>query len=441
MPLIATLGNASAKAFGFGSVSLDPYFVGRWTQLARSVFDSTGKDFWLSKSIDSGITLAKCTYQGPITTWGRDFTRSGWSVQFLGFNPSSNGSHLVSSGSTVQGGSTFDGPYALLLNGANGSVQWQRKLSSYPSRATVQAAAVDNSGDCYICAESGSFTYVTKITAAGSLAWTRRLLPQGTNVSARPTGCAVDNAGFVYVAMRQVPQNGTGPLLIAKIATSDGSVSVSWSVGSRCSESAPGTGTAVFQDGNLYIQHPILTPDSFRAQQVTKISSAGTLAWAVYLQGSEANLAAYSVCADADGNAVCVGEVNTPTNKRGWWQKLASANGGEVASGSITATPNTESGFGGVYANSTHIKILPSGNPLLDYHSFPADGSRKKTVTMSGLSVVYGSTGIPSLSTAATSASTYTWSQSATFSLGLSASGDLSTATSSLGSATDIVPI
>lgn len=413
----------------------EAYYIGRWTTLGFSSYSANGQSIFVKGSYTDGFFVGKCSANGASTIWGRYFTRSGYSDQTSYMAISENEQYMVMGGRSYSGGATS--PHAFLINAVDGTLIWARTFSGYPASQNsteMRAIGVDNSGNVYINVYSNG-PKLSKISLAGSIQWTRSLSPSSGSHIAYPCGIDADNSGTGYIYAGFSLVNG-GVQLIAKLAMSDGSVANTWQFSSNPSESNNPGNKLLVRDGQVYLNAPRYGYSNWAATQITKISTSGTFGFSNYLwypnndAGYSRVVMAYGLHISAlDGGVYLTGQSQISGSQyAGFYFKYSSSGGGLVAGAISTTGANNSSNFSGVYGTATKILISPGAASFNDFHSFPADGSKKQTFSnVFGYSTVtYSDTGVPNNNQAATSMSSYSWSSTGTYSISASNFGDYS---------------
>ncbi|MBX3276294.1 MAG: SBBP repeat-containing protein, partial [Sandaracinaceae bacterium] len=220
--------------------------------------------------------------------------------------------------STYLGGSGTDYGYGIAVDGAGAAyVTGYTTSTNFPTLSPAQAA---NAG--------GADAFVTKLSAAGALAYSTYLGGSNTDVG---RGIAVDGAGAAYVTGETFSSNfptlspaqaanaGGGDAFVTKLSAA-GALAYSTYLGGSSSDY--GWGIAVDGAGAAYVtgytgssNFPTLSPaqaanaggwDAF----VTKLSAAGALAYSTYLGGSGSDFGR-GIAVDGAGAAYVTGETSS----------------------------------------------------------------------------------------------------------------------------------
>jgi Tfp pilus assembly protein PilZ len=287
----------AAKVSADGTLAWMTYLGGSDNDYGKGIFaDPSGNSYIAGQTKSSDFSGAINAYKGgAFDAFAAKISPSGlvlWST-YLGGNKEDVGLGIAAdadgnayiSGDTYSlnfagannafRGGTFDAFAAKVA--ADGTIAWATYLGG-SKEEYARGIAVDSSGVCFVAGQTnslnfalatnafkgGSFdAFAAKISAAGTIAWATYL---GGSADDYGYGIALDNAGNAYASGNTSSTNFTGVL-------------------------------NAFNGG---------THDAF----LTKLSAAGSLAWAAYLGGSGADLG-YGVKVDSDGNSFVVGDTSS----------------------------------------------------------------------------------------------------------------------------------
>lgn len=405
MPVLGTIGSASAKGFGMftGSQYWIGILTGSSTTIAEGVaIDSANNMYICGRTSISGnmeIQLSKYNAVGVIQ-WQR--TLGGATGDF------GQSVAVDLSGNVYVCGYVDAGIQGLQIAKYNtdGTIQWQRNLKSV-SRTFGDGIAVDSSGNAYVCGQNNTAGFtnsdlqIAKYNTNGVIQWQRGLTGSGSNYEAA-FGTAVDSSGNMYIC--GVSNTGTGDgLLLAKYNTSG---AIQWQKRLIGGSSVTGSGIAVDSSANVYVcgtSNTVGTSDI----QIAKYNTSGVIQW----QRRLANAIAKKVSVDAAGNMyICGSAANNiqiakyNTSGTIQWQRQLGGSALEEGYG-ITVNPSGEIWVCGYTDQTSSASFL--------FAKLPSDGTKTGSYTVGGYSFTYSATTLTDAATTLTD-STSTLTDAAT---------------------------
>lgn len=386
--------------------------------------DSSGNVYISGRSRDGGSTqnlqLVKFNPYGAVQ-WQRRLGSFTPTTGEGGIAVDSSGNSYIFGYATISANDQF----LLVKYDTNGTIQWQRTLSS-PSSDYGTGIVLDSSGNIYVCGTaddtaSGHFNMIiAKYNSSGTIQWQRSLSGSGTS-SDECNDIAVDGSGNVYV-VGYSNNSGTQNVTLAKYNTSG---TIQWQRQLDSGGGDFGYGITVDSAGEVYVGGGT-TGIAFLA----RYNTSGTLQWQRQLSAAGFSNV-QSVALDGSGGVFVTGTLPVGANTEMLiarydtsgalqWQRRLGATGTDV--GNRIAADSSGNIYVCGYAS-------PGGNNDILVAKLRADGSLTGTYTVGGYSFTYAAS---SLTDAAASMSSSTLSfTSATSSL-TDAASSLTSQSSSL---------
>ena len=310
----------------------------------------------------------------------------------------------------------------------SGSIQWQHSLSG--GTTTGYSVAVDSSDNVYVCgrstAGSGAPLFIAKYNSSGVIQGHRFL---GNVSSTHGYSVDVDSSDNVYV-FGDTDEAGAGDFDMV-IAKYNSSLQIQWvhTLGDTVKEE--GYGCAVDNAGNVYVTGQQNTSGNTTSAIVAKYNTSGSIQWQMRLYNSNKAALGYAIAVDNAGSVYVGGHTNDVDSARGhdmFIAKLAASNGAVTwqrtfGSSSFERLEDIFVKDNCVYACA--LSGSSAGNYLIT--KLPADGSLTGTYNVTGGTYVYEASSL----TSATSGLTDTAQDSSTAPL-IDAAGTLTDAETSM---------
>ena len=323
--------------------------------------DTSGNVYVCGFVFISGVIrshIAKYNTSGEIQ-WQRQLGNSGFESEGYGIAVDSSGNAYVCGRAAESGqGSNLQ----IAKYNTNGTIQWQRQLSS-TSNEVANAVTVDASSNVYISGYSVFGSYqalqIAKYNTSGSLQWQKVL---GASGSTDANGVTVDSSGNVYICGSYRTTGFEFSIQIAKYDT-NGALQWQRSLGSN-GVSDLGRGASVDKNGNVYV-----CGSSGSNLQIAKYDTSGTLQWQRRITASVS--VGRSIVVDTSENMYVCGNSNVSGQNSFVFAKLP-------GSGAKTGT-YTVGGYSITYASSSLTdstsSLTDSTSSLTDAASSLSDGS------------------------------------------------------------------
>jgi hypothetical protein len=393
MPLLGTRGAASARGFGFGSTSTDPYFLARNYAAESAEFfspsmESVASTVYVRNSEYGNYAMQICRRRKDGTlVWGNHVfaggTESGNQITNPRVGLSASGEHLWWTGTHQQNNNN---KVLIKINPTTGAVIHQRQLGT-SDNSSVSNVFVDSTGDAYVITHSGSsFVYVAKIrgTDAGVI-WQKRF--EYTNRSLHGYGITVAG-GNVYAACHVV-NNAIN--VIAVLNATTGATVGRFQHGMPINAGESNSKAITDSSGNVYFMNTAYYGSNWKAIYVTKfITSNNSIGWSRYFyndqQETTPNARVGSLVMSPDNTKLYVvgGTWRTSSVKAQWARVNASTGSVEVAR-SLEIQGQDDTYLTGAGATSTHLyahgfrSYFPS--VVGTFIAVPVDGSRQYTTS------------------------------------------------------------
>ena len=290
----------------------------------------------------------------------------------------------------------------------SGSIQWQRSLTG--GTTTGYSVAVDSSDNVYVCgrstAGSGAPLFIAKYNSSGTIQGHRFL---GNVSSTHGYSVDVDSSDNVYV-FGDTDEAGAGDFDMV-IAKYNSSLQIQWvrTLGDTVKEE--GYGCAVDNAGNVYVTGQQNTSGTMTSAIVAKYDTSGSIQWQLRLSNPNKAALGYAIAVDNAGSVYVGGHTNNVDSARGYDMfivKLAASNGAitwqrTFGSSSFERLEDIFVKDNCVYACT--LSGSSAGNYLIT--KLPADGSL--TGTYSSGTYVYEASSLTSATSGLTdAASTFT---------------------------------
>ena len=310
----------------------------------------------------------------------------------------------------------------------SGSIQWQRSLTG--GTTTGYSVAVDSSDNVYVCgrstAGSGAPLFIAKYNSSGTIQGHRFL---GNVSSTHGYSVGIDSSDNVYV-FGDTDEAGAGDFDMV-IAKYNSSLGIQWvrTLGDTVKEE--GYGCAVDNAGNVYVTGQQNTSGTMTSAIVAKYDTSGSIQWQLRLSNPNKAALGYAIAVDNAGSVYVGGHTNNVDSARGYDMfiaKLAASNGTVTwqrtfGSSSFERLEDIFVKDNCVYACT--LSGSSAGNYLIT--KLPADGSLTGTYNVTGGTYVYEASSL----TSATSGLTDTAQDSSAAPL-IDAAGSLTDAATSL---------
>ena len=435
MPLISTLGAASAKIFGF-TRSITNNWFGRLkgtsqTSYGTGVALDSSKNMYISGSNNSTGQVAKYNELGVIQSQSSVVSSDANKTVGVAVD-SSNNVYYVNRWAD----STYINISVNKYN-SSGTLQWTRRFVniSIDRDAYITAITTDSSNNVYISGywlNSSSYNVVIiKINSSGTTQWQQRLTSGSPNYFINTQGnIAVDSSGNVYFSgLSWITTSGPPgqEILLVKLNSSGALV---WQRTLGDSSTQQGWGTGIDSDGNVYV-----TGRSGFYQIIAKFNSSGTLQWNRSLYNGGNAIQVTNLIVDTSGNSYICGYYTigsgSPDLENAFIAKYNSSGtiqwqrrfGTDIIDSRNTSTQANNLAFD---ASGTLYMIGQSNANTSVYQDnfffakLPPDGSKTGTYTLSGVTYYYSATsftdsdgGLTSATPGYTMASN-TWSEDTT---------------------------
>ena len=209
----------------------------------------------------------------------------------------------------------------------SGSLQWQNIL--HGGTTTGYSIAVDSSDNVYICgrstAGSGAPLFIAKYNSSGTLQGHRFL---GNVSSTHGNSVGIDSSDNVYV-FGDTDEAGAGDFDMV-IVKYNSSLGIQWvrTLGDTVKEE--GYGCAVDNAGNVYVTGSQNTSNNTTSAIVAKYDTSGSIQWQLSLSNPNKAALGYAIAVDNAGSVYVGGNTNNVDSVRGYDMfiaKLAASNG------------------------------------------------------------------------------------------------------------------
>ena len=272
----------------------------------------------------------------------------------------------------------------------SGSIQWQRSLTG--GTTTGYSVAVDSSDNVYVCgrstAGSGAPLFIAKYNSSGTIQGHRFL---GNVSSTHGYSVDVDSSDNVYV-FGDTDEAGAGDFDMV-IAKYNSSLQIQWvrTLGDTVKEE--GYGCAVDNAGNVYVTGQQNTSGTMTSAIVAKYDTSGSIQWQLRLSNPNKAALGYAIAVDNAGSVYVGGHTNNVDSARGYDMfivKLAASNGAitwqrTFGSSSFERLEDIFVKDNCVYACT--LSGSSAGKYLIT--KLPADGSLTGTYSVTGGTYVY----------------------------------------------------
>jgi uncharacterized delta-60 repeat protein len=377
-----------------------PYWIGILTGSFNQGFgitvDSAGNSY--VSGTNPNFQTAKYNTSGVIQ-WQRSLTSTGNSVRGDAVAVDSSGNAYFTGFIQIPSSGNI---YAQIAKyNSSGTIQWQKRLGSSANTTRASGAAIDSSGNLYICGPGsitgteGDFLIAKYDANSGAVIW-QRTLGDTTN-SQFGTSIVVDSFDNVYIA----GYSFVGSDVEGTIAKYNTSGTIQWQ------RRITGTfiqinSIAVDSFGNIY-GSGVKSNGSDSNALLVKFNAYGTLVWQRILYGPSLQAQAFGVETDSLGNVYVCGYLDTGVtalifkyNGSGilQWQRSISTSGNDVAY-SVDVDP-----FGNLYVTGT---TTVSGTNNILIAKLPSDGSLTGTYTVGGYSITYAASTLSEVTSGASS--------------------------------------
>ena len=292
----------------------------------------------------------------------------------------------------------------------SGSIQWQRSLTG--GTTTGYSVAVDSSDNVYVCgrstAGSGAPLFIAKYNSSGTIQGHRFL---GNVSSTHGYSVDVDSSDNVYV-FGDTDEAGAGDFDMV-IAKYNSSLQIQWvrTLGDTVKEE--GYGCAVDNAGNVYVTGQQNTSGTMTSAIVAKYDTSGSIQWQLRLSNPNKAALGYAIAVDNAGSVYVGGHTNNVDSARGYDMfivKLAASNGAitwqrTFGSSSFERLEDIFVKDNCVYACT--LSGSSAGKYLIT--KLPADGSLTGTYSVTSGTYVYEASSLTSATSGLTdAASTFT---------------------------------
>ena len=209
----------------------------------------------------------------------------------------------------------------------SGSIQWQRSLTG--GTTTGYSVAVDSSDNVYVCgrstAGSGAPLFIAKYNSSGVIQGHRFL---GNVSSTHGNSVGIDSSDNVYV-FGDTDEAGAGDFDMV-IAKYNSSLGIQWvrTLGDTVKEE--GYGCAVDNAGNVYVTGQQNTSGTMTSAIVAKYDTSGSIQWQLRLSNPNKAALGYAIAVDNAGSVYVGGHTNNVDSVRGYDMfivKLAASDG------------------------------------------------------------------------------------------------------------------
>lgn len=341
-PIVASLGDVAAKAYGFFSLSAGFYagYLADSNAAASQVdygrgivFDSSGNAYAVGRfknaSAGTNAFLTKHDSSG-VLLWQRSLADSlaaasqgdiSWGISI----DSSNNLYIVGQ---FQNASSGTNAFIVKYN-SSGTIQWQRSLASSLAAGSQGdagiAIAIDSSANVYIAGSTtnsggGSNAIVAKYNSSGTIQWQRKLNDALAAASQddHGNGIAVDSSGNVYV----IGYNSSSTGYYAFIVKYNTSGTLQWqkSLGDAgASKATFGQAIAVDSSANVYVTGQGHNASNGYVAFLVKYDTSGTLQWQRSLAGPQAAATqgenGWFLSIDSSANIYAIGQFKNASNR------------------------------------------------------------------------------------------------------------------------------
>jgi hypothetical protein len=463
-----------AKNFGGSGASTQGYGI---------AVDTAGNVYLAGDFGRANLTTPALTIVGEYDAFALKLDSSGTTIWARNFGGS--GAYVTGSGIAVDpignvylGGNFSDGnlttlaltmlgrrdAFAIKLDGS-GTTTWAKNYGGSGARAWGLSIAVDGSGNVYLGGrfQSANLTtpaltklgtldaFALKLDSSGATTWARNY--GGSGASAAGNGIAVDTIGNVYLG-GSFDQSLTTPAL-TKLGTQDAfalkldsSGATTWAKNFGGSGArAAGASIAVDGSGNIYLggyfdQSSLTTPALTRIGTLDgfalKLDNSGTTTWAKNYGGSGASAYLGSIAADRSGN-VFLGGYFSAANLTTPALTLSSSFSPFLIAAYLPepAVPGAPTGISAVSGNAqatvSFTAPASTGSAAITGYtvtSNPAGGTDSNA----------GSTSLSHVITGLTNGTSYTFTVTATNSVGTGSASSASSAVTPVGTPTITTP-
>ena len=265
------------------------------------------KDALIAKFDSSGVLQWQTTLGGSADDRGRGIAVDSSDNVYIAGESSTNG--LIAKYSS------------------SGSLLWQRVLIG--GTTAGYSVAVDSSDNVYICGRttsgSGAPLFIAKYNSSGDIQGHRFL---GNVSSTHGYSVDVDSSDNVYV-FGDTDEAGAGDFDMV-IAKYNSSLGIQWvrTLGDTVKEE--GYGCAVDNAGNVYVTGQQNTSGNTTSAIVAKYDTSGSIQWQMRLYNSNKAALGYAIAVDNAGSVYVGGHTNDVDSARGYDMfiaKLAASNG------------------------------------------------------------------------------------------------------------------
>lgn len=261
MPLLQTLGNSGASAWGRLKRILGLYWVVQGTGSGYGVA-TTG-------------ALGNLYYQTYSTTI--KLNKNGEVVWARKVNPSNTQALSIDSSENVY--IAGSGAFFVAKYNSNGVIQWQRQLATNATASSAQASVTNTIGTTYICGQyntgGNDYPVVSCVDSSGNLVWAQYL----TTPSSYYNGIGYNATAGIAVAAGTY--SGGAGVHVTAYAGGTGVVQWQRTITPTDGQSMFGMGCTMDSSGNVYVTG---MSGATRHSFVVKYNSSGTFQWAKQLE-------------------------------------------------------------------------------------------------------------------------------------------------------------
>jgi len=436
MPLISTLGAASAKIFGF-TRSITNNWFGRLKGTSQASYGTgvaldSSKNMYISGSNNSTGQVAKYNELGVIQSQNSVVSADGNQTVGVAVDSSNNVYYL-----NRLADSTYITISVIKYN-SSGTLQWTKRFSNIPIERDAYTSAIttDSNNNVYISAywlnASGYNIVIIKLNSSGTTQWQQRLMSGSSNIILYTYGnIVVDSSGNVYFSGLSYDTGGVvnQEILLVKLNSSGALV---WQRTIGDSQVQQGWGTGIDSDSNVYVAG---RDRGGLYTTLAKFNSSGTLQWNRQLYNGGIGIKATNLIVDTNGNSYICGYYNigssSPDLENAFIAKYNSSGtiqwqrrfGTDIIDSRNTSTQANNLAFdasGTLYmiGNSNANTAVYQDNFF--FAKLPPDGSKTGTYTLSGVTYYYSATSFTESAGGLTSATpgftmaSNTWSEDTT---------------------------